>query len=89
MEGKSRIEERIKRCILAEWSRKIYHILKQIRTENTRDILIKAVSLYVGKRLVLKIREVKIKRNWSPGRKEGFKKAINEVRKDKHLRMSP
>ena len=32
--------------------------------------------------------EVKIKRNWSPGGKEGFKKAINEVRKDKHLRTS-
>ena len=41
------------------------------------------------KTIGLKIKEVKIKRNWSPGGKEGFKKAINEVRKDKHLRTSP
>ena len=60
MKGKSRIELRgfnkIDRCVLAEWSRKINCILKHIRTENitNANILIKAVIIYVGKKIVLK-----------------------------------
>ena len=76
MKDNSRIELRgfnkIDRCLLAEWSRNINCILKHIRTENITDtnILIKAVIVYVGKRLALKLVEVKIKRNWNPGGKE-------------------
>ena len=76
MKDNSRIELRgfnkIDRCALGEWSRKINCILKHIRTENITDtnILIKAVIVYVGKRLALKLVEVKIKRNWNPGGKE-------------------
>ena len=62
--------------------RKINHKLKHIRIEKITDtnILIKAVIVYVGKRLALKLVEVKIKRKRNPGGK-GLKKAINEVRK--------
>ena len=47
---------KIDRCVLAEWSRKINRILKHIRTENItdRNILIKAVIVYVGKKIGLK-----------------------------------
>ena len=75
----SRIELRgfnkIDRCILAELSRKINCILKHIRTENSTDtnILIKAVLVYEGKTLALKLVEVKIKMNQNPGGKEGLK----------------
>ena len=60
MNDKSRIELRgfnkIDRCVLAKWSRKINCILKHIRTENITDtdILIKAVIVYVGKKISLK-----------------------------------
>ena len=52
----SRIELRgfnkIDRCVLPEWSRKINCKLKHIRIENIADtnILIKAVIVYVGKK---------------------------------------
>ena len=60
------------RCVLAEWSRKINLILKHIRTENITGTnkLIKAVIVYVGKRLALKLVEVKRKRNRNPGEKK-------------------
>ena len=60
------------RCVLAEWSRKINCILKHIQTETITDtnIFIKAVIVYVGKRLALKLVEVKIKINQNPGGKK-------------------
>ena len=60
MKDNSRIELRglnkIDRCVLAEWPRKINRILNHIRTENITDtnILIKAVKVYVGKKFGLK-----------------------------------
>ena len=60
MKENSRIELRefnkIDRSVLAQWSRKINCILKHIRTENITDtnILIKAVTVYVGKKIGLK-----------------------------------
>ena len=44
------------RCVFTEWSRKINCILKHIRTENITDtnILIKAVIVYVRKKIGLK-----------------------------------
>ena len=77
MNDNSRIELRgfnkIDRCVLAKWLRKINCILKYIRTENITDIniLIKAVIVYVGKKLTLKLVEVKIKRSQNHGGKEG------------------
>ena len=63
------------RCVLAEWSRKINCVLKHIRTKNITDtnILIKTVIFYVGKKIGLKVCEVKTKRNRKPGGKEGLK----------------
>ena len=60
MKDNSRIElrgfKKIDRCELAEWSRKKNRILKHIRPENIEDtnILIKAVIVYVGKKIGLK-----------------------------------
>ena len=60
MKDNSRIElrgfNRIGRCVLAEWSRKINCILKHVTTENITDIniLIKAVIVYLGKKIGLK-----------------------------------
>ena len=60
MKDNSRIElsgfKKIDRCVLAELSRKINCILKHIKTENITDasILIKAVIVYVGKKISLK-----------------------------------
>ena len=66
MKNNSRIELRgfnkIDRCILAEWSRKTNCILKHIRIK-LFSILIKAIIVYVGKKLALKLVEVEIKRN--------------------------
>ena len=57
----SRIEltgfNKIDTHVLAECSKNINHILKHIRTENitvTTNILIKAVIVYVGKKIGLK-----------------------------------
>ena len=61
IKGNSRIELRrfnkIDRCLLAEWSRKINCILKDIRPENITDtnILIKAVIVYVMKEIAAEI----------------------------------
>ena len=79
MKDNSRIELRgfnkIDRCILAEWSRKINCILKHIRTENITDtnILIKAVIVYVGKKIGLKARGSKNKKESEPCRKRRIK----------------
>ena len=60
MKDNSRIDLRgfnkIDRCVLAEWSRKINCILMYIKTENISDtnILIKAVTVCVGKKIGLK-----------------------------------
>ena len=60
MKDNSRIDLRgfnkIDRCVLAEWSRKINCILIYIKTENITDtnILIKAVTVCVGKKIGLK-----------------------------------
>ena len=61
IKGNSRIELRrfnkIGRCLLDEWSRKINCILKDIRPENITDtnILIKAVIVYVMKKIAAEI----------------------------------
>ena len=79
MRDNSRIELRgfnkTDRCVRTEWSRKINHILKHIRIEKITDtyIFMKAVIVYVGKRLALKLLEVKIKRKKNPGGQEGLK----------------
>ena len=60
MKDNSRVDLRgfnkIDRCVLAEWSRKINCILMYIKTENITDtnILIKAVTVCVGKKIGLK-----------------------------------
>ena len=87
MKDNSRIELRgfnkIDRCVLAEWSRKINCILKHIRTENITDtnILIKAVIVYVGKKIGLKACGSKNKKESEPWWKRRIKKSINKVRK--------
>ena len=59
MKDNSRIELRgfnkIDRCVLAKWSRKINRILKPIRTQNITDtnILIKTIIVSVGKKIDL------------------------------------
>ena len=83
----SRIELRgfnkIDRCVLAEWSRKINCILKYIRTESITDanILIKAVIVYVGKKIGLKACGSKNKKESEAWWKRRIKKLINRVRK--------
>ena len=66
------------RCALTEWS-----ILKYIRTENIIDtnILIKAVIVFVGKKIYLKACGSKNKKESKTWWKRGIKKMINEVRK--------
>ena len=87
MKGKSRIELRgfnkTDRCVLAEWSRKINCILKHIRTENitNANILIKAVIIYVGKKIVLKACGSKNRKEQEPWWKRRIKKSKNKVRK--------
>ena len=88
MKDDSKIELRgfnkIDRCILAEWSRKIHCILKH---ENIRDtnILIKAVIVYVGKKIGLKACESKNKNEFKPWRKRRIKRTINEIRKQVNI----
>ena len=87
MKDNSRIElrgfNRIDRYVLAEGSRKINCILKHIRTENITDtnILIKAVIVYVGKRIGLKACGSKNKKEPEPWWKRRIKKWINKVKK--------
>ena len=79
MKDSSRMELRglnkIDRYVLAEWSRKINCILKHIRTENITDtnILIKAVTIYVGKKISLKACRSKNKKESEPWWKKGLK----------------
>ena len=91
MKDNSRIELRgynkIDRCVLAEWSRKINCILKHIRTENITDtnILIKAVIVYVGKKIGLKTCGSKNKKESKPWWKRSIKKLINKVTKHTNI----
>ena len=87
MKDNSRIELRrfskIDISVLAEWSRKINCILKHVRTENIThtNILIKAVLVYVGKKIGLKAWGSKNKKESEPWWKRKIK-SINKVRKD-------
>ena len=87
MKDDSKIELRgfnkIDRCILAEWSRKINFILKH---ENIRDtnILIKAVIVYVGKNIGLKACESKNEKELKPWWKRRIK-TINEIKKQVNI----
>ena len=87
MKDNSRLElkrfNKIDRCVLAECSRKLNCILKNIRTENITDtnIFIKAATDYVGKKIGLKACESKIKKELEPWWKRRIKKSINKVRK--------
>ena len=91
MKDNSRIELRrfnkIDRCVLAEWSRKINCILKHIRTENITDanILGKAVLVYIGKKIGLKACGSKNKEESEPWWKRRIKKSINKVRQHKNI----
>ena len=80
MKGNSRIELRgfnkVDRCLLAEWSRKINCMLKHIRTENITDIniLIKAVIRCIGRKIGLEGRGSKSKKESEPcWKKKGLK----------------
>ena len=72
MKDNSRIElrgfKKVDRCVLAEWSRKINCILKHILTENITDtnILIKAVIIYVVKKIGLNACGSKNKKELEP-----------------------
>ena len=87
MKDNSRIELRgfnkIDRCVLAEWSRKIHCILKHIRTANITgtNILIKAVIVHVGKKIGLKACGSKNKKESEHWWKRRVKKLINKIRK--------
>ena len=87
MKDNGRIELRgfnkIDRRVRAEWSRKINCILKDIRTENISDtnILIKVISVYVGKKIGLKVCGSKYKKGSEPWWKRRIKKSINKIRK--------
>ena len=74
---------KIDRCVLAEWSRNINCIFKHIRTENVTDtnILIKAVKVYVGKKIDIKVCGSKNKKESELRWKRRIKKSINKVRK--------
>ena len=80
MKDNSEIELRwfneVDRCVLADWSRKINHILKHIRTENITDtnILIKAAIVYVEKKIDLKACRSKNKKELEPWWKRRIKK---------------
>ena len=80
MKDKSRIELRrfnkINRCVLVNWLRKRNYILKHIKTKNIADtnLLIKAVIVYIGKKISLEAcgsKKKKKKKNRNPGGKEG------------------
>ena len=83
MKDNSRTELRgfnkIDRCVLAKWSRKINCILKHIRTQNITDtnILIKAVIVHVRKQI-----GSKNKKESEPWWKRRIKKSINKVKEE-------
>ena len=66
-------------------------MLKHIKTENIADtnILTKAVTVYVGKKIGLKACGSKNKKELEPWGKRRIKKLINKVTKHKHFRTSP
>ena len=80
-------------CVLAEWSRKINCVLKHIRIENITDIniLIKAVIVYVGKKIGLKTCRSKNKKesDRNPERntlvEKRVKKSTNKTRKHMNI----
>ena len=74
---------KIDRPARAEWSRKINCILKDIRTENISDtnILIKVISVNVGKKIGLKVCGSKYKKGSEPWWKRRIKKSISKIRK--------
>ena len=80
MKDNSRIELRgfnkTDRCVHTEWSRKINNILKHIRIEKITDtnILIKAVIVYVAKKIGLKAYEGKNKKEKETWWKRRIKK---------------
>ena len=94
MKDNSKIElgrfNNIDRCVLAEWSRKINCILKHIRTENVTDtnILIKAVIVYVGKKIGLKACRRKNKKESEPWWKRRIKKSIRKKKNMRNLKGS-
>ena len=65
---------KIDRCVLAEWSRKINRILKHVKTDNVTDtnILIKADIVNVGKKIDVKACGSKNRKNRNAGGKEGL-----------------
>ena len=67
---------KIDRCALAEWSRKVNRILKHIRTENITEtnILIKVLIFYVRKKFSLKACGSKNKKESEPWWKRRIKK---------------
>ena len=71
------------RRVFVKWSMQINCTLKHIRTENITDtnILIKAVIVYVGKKIGLKACGSKNKKESEPWWKRRIKKSINKVRK--------
>ena len=91
MKDNGRIELRgfnkIDRCVLVEWSRNINCILQCMRTENITDtdILIKAVKVYVGKKIDVKVCGSKNKKESEPWWKRRIKKSINKVRKHTNI----
>ena len=97
MKHKSRIELRkfnkIDRCVLVNWLRKRNYILKHIKTKNIADtnILIKAVIVYIGKKISLEAcgsknkNLKKKKKKMEPWWKKRIKEFINKLRKLKNI----
>ena len=91
MKDKSTIELRgfnkIDRCVLAEWSRKINCILNYIRIEKIIDtnILIKTVIVYIGIKIDLEDCGSKNENKSESWWKRKIKKSINKVRKHINL----
>ena len=74
---------KIDRCVLAEWSRKINCILKHIITGNITDtnILIKAVIVIVGKKIGFKACGSKSKKELESWWKRRIRNLINKFTK--------
>ena len=75
------------RCVLADWPKKINCIVKHMRTENIADtnILIKAVIVYVGKKIGHKACGSKYEKELGPWWEIKIKKSINKVRKNVNI----
>ena len=90
MKDKSRIQLRgfnkFDKCILAKWLWKIDCILVHSRTENIdTNILIKAVIVYVGKKIGHKACGSKYEKELGPWWEIKIKKSINKVRKNVNI----